>query len=38
MARLKVDTAGAGAFGHHVDIPWLADSVAEALYARLRST
>jgi putative membrane protein len=36
MARVRVDTAGAASGGHHVDIPWLADDVASALYARLR--
>lgn len=35
MARVRVDTAGATG-GHQVDIPWLADDVATALYARLR--
>ena len=38
MARVHVDTAGAAGGGHHVHIPWLADGVAAALYARLRST
>ena len=36
MAGIRVDTAGAAAGGHHVHIRCLADSVAEALYARLR--
>jgi putative membrane protein len=36
MARVRVDTAGAATGGHHVDIPLLAEDVANALYARLR--
>jgi putative membrane protein len=36
MAGVRVDTAGAASGGHHVHIRCLADSVAEALYARLR--
>jgi hypothetical protein len=36
MARVRVDTAGAAGRGHQVDIPWLADDVAAALYGRLR--
>jgi putative membrane protein len=36
MARVTVDTAGASAQGHRIAVPWLADEVAEALYARLR--
>jgi putative membrane protein len=36
MAGVRVDTAGAANGGHHVRIRCLPDSVAEALYARLR--
>jgi putative membrane protein len=36
MARVRVDTAGAASSGHRVDIPLLAEDVADALYARLR--
>jgi putative membrane protein len=35
MALVAVDTAGASG-GHPIAIPWLADEVADALYARLR--
>jgi putative membrane protein len=36
MAAVSVDTAGAAGGGHHVHIPWLPESVATELYARLR--
>ena len=36
MKRVIVDTAGAADAGHKVEIPWLAEDVADALYARLR--
>jgi putative membrane protein len=32
MARVRVDTAGAGSAGHRVDIPYLARDTARALY------
>jgi membrane protein YdbS with pleckstrin-like domain len=35
MARLRVDTAGAGEFAHRVDIPFLGRDVAEGLRRRL---
>jgi putative membrane protein len=35
MARVRVDTAGAGEFSHRVDIPYLDQQVAEALADRL---
>ena len=35
MARVRVDTAGAGERSHRVDIPYLADDVARALAERL---
>jgi putative membrane protein len=35
MARVRVDTAGAGEFSHRVDIPYLGQDVAGALTARL---
>ncbi len=35
MARVRVDTAGAGEFSHRVDIPYLDHQVASALTARL---
>lgn len=37
MARVRVDTAGAGELSHRVDIPYLAADVAGALAARLSS-
>ncbi len=35
MAKVRVDTAGAGEWSHRVDIPYLADSVARDLCDRL---
>ncbi|MGH8562435.1 MAG: PH domain-containing protein, partial [Nevskiales bacterium] len=35
MARVRVDTAGAGGFAHRVDIPYLDDAVARGLADRL---
>jgi putative membrane protein len=35
MARVRVDTAGAGEYSHRVDIPYLDRDVASALSARL---
>ncbi|HWI20626.1 MAG TPA: PH domain-containing protein [Vicinamibacterales bacterium] len=35
MARVRVDTAGAGDFSHRVDIPYLDQQIARALSARL---
>ncbi len=35
MARVRVDTAGAGERSHRVDIPYLAEDVARALAGRL---
>jgi putative membrane protein len=35
MARVKVDTAGAGEFSHRVDIPYLDQQVAQGLADRL---
>lgn len=35
MARLRVDTAGASATGHRVDIPYLPEGVAHDLHAAL---
>lgn len=35
MARVRVDTAGAGEFSHRVDIPYLDEQIAHALLARL---
>jgi putative membrane protein len=35
MARVRVDTAGAGEFSHRVDIPYLGRDVAERLRSRL---
>lgn len=38
MARVRVDTAGAGEFSHRVDIPYLDHQVASALAARLSAS
>ena len=35
MARVRVDTAGAGEFSHRVDIPYLDQQVARGLAQRL---
>jgi uncharacterized protein len=35
MARVRVDTAGAGEFSHRVDIPYLDDQIARGLAQRL---
>lgn len=35
MARVRVDTAGAGQFSHRVDIPYLDDGIARGLLDRL---
>jgi membrane protein YdbS with pleckstrin-like domain len=35
MARVRVDTAGAGEFSHRVDIPYLDDQMAHGLLRRL---
>ncbi len=35
MARVRVDTAGAGEFAHRVDIPFLDDQIARGLLERL---
>lgn len=35
MARVRVDTAGAGEFSHRVDIPYLDQQIASALAGRL---
>jgi membrane protein YdbS with pleckstrin-like domain len=35
MARVRVDTAGAGERSHRIDIPYLAREVADDLYRRL---
>jgi membrane protein YdbS with pleckstrin-like domain len=35
MARVRVDTAGAGPLSHRVDIPYLDDQIARALAQRL---
>jgi len=35
MARVRVDTAGAGEFSHRVDIPYLDHEVARRLAERL---
>jgi putative membrane protein len=35
MARVRVDTAGAGQASHRVDVPYLARETAEALHTRL---
>ena len=35
MARVRVDTAGAGEFSHRVDIPYLDNQIARALAQRL---
>jgi putative membrane protein len=35
MARVRVDTAGAGDLSHRVDIPYLAEDTARDLYRRL---
>ena len=37
MARVRVDTAGAGDLSHRVDIPYLAQDTARDLYRRLAS-
>jgi membrane protein YdbS with pleckstrin-like domain len=36
MKRVTVDTAGAAGQGHKIEIPWLTEHVADALYTRLR--
>jgi membrane protein YdbS with pleckstrin-like domain len=35
MARVRVDTAGAGEFSHRIDVPYLDGQVARGLMARL---
>jgi putative membrane protein len=35
MARVRIDTAGAGEFAHRVDVPYLDHDVARGLFARL---
>jgi membrane protein YdbS with pleckstrin-like domain len=35
MARVRVDTAGAGEFSHRVDIPYLDQQIAHGLAQRL---
>ena len=35
MARVRVDTAGAGEFAHRVDIPFLDEQIAQGLLERL---
>jgi hypothetical protein len=38
MARVRVDTAGAGEFSHRVDIPYLDHDLARALAGRLAAS
>jgi uncharacterized membrane protein YdbT with pleckstrin-like domain len=35
MARVRIDTAGAGEFAHRVDVPYLDHEIARGLFARL---